>query len=203
MKKIIKDTLALCLITLIAGLLLGFVYKITKEPIAKQNEKAKLNAYKNVFEQLDSTENISEELLSDAQNAVDADKLNCVTVNEIVKAYDSDKNYLGLIITVTDSCGYGGNIKMTVGIDKDSVITGLEFLEINETAGLGMKAKDAAFKNKFIGMKTDKVICVKGGASAQGEYDAISSATITSNAVGDGINGALISYKTVGGDKDE
>lgn len=203
MKKIIKDTLALCLITLISGLLLGLVYKITKDPIAKQNEKAKLNAYKNVFEMLDTTEVLGDDVISDAQTAVENEKYNCVTVNEIVKAYDADKNYLGLIVTVTDSCGYGGNIKMTVGISKESVITGLEFLEINETAGLGMKAKDAAFKNQFIGMKADKVICVKGGASAQGEYDAISSATITSNAVGDGINGAVISFRTVGGDKDE
>ena len=203
MKKIIKDTLALCLITLIAGLLLGLVYKITKEPIEKQNEKAKLNAYKSVFEQLSYTENVSEEEIESAKKAISDEKYDCATVNEIVKAYDADNKYLGLIITVTDSCGYGGNIKMTVGIDSTSVITGLEFLEINETAGLGMKAKEAAFKNQFIGMKTEYVKCVKGGATGQGEYDAISSATITSNAVGDGINAALISYRAVGGDKDE
>ena len=38
MKKdsIVRDTLILTVITLIAGLLLGLVYQITKEPIAQQ-----------------------------------------------------------------------------------------------------------------------------------------------------------------------
>lgn len=44
MKKILKDTLALFLITLISGVLLGFVYKITKEPIKEQELKTKLAA---------------------------------------------------------------------------------------------------------------------------------------------------------------
>ena len=39
MKKIIKDSAILFVITLIAGLLLGVVYKITKEPIAEQKDK--------------------------------------------------------------------------------------------------------------------------------------------------------------------
>lgn len=43
MKKdsIVRDTLILTVITLIAGLLLGLVYQITKEPIAQQEEKCK------------------------------------------------------------------------------------------------------------------------------------------------------------------
>ena len=43
MKKdsIVRDTLILTVITLIAGLLLGLVYQITKEPIAQQEESAK------------------------------------------------------------------------------------------------------------------------------------------------------------------
>lgn len=36
MKKILKDTLALTVITVVIGLLLGIVYEVTKEPIAKQ-----------------------------------------------------------------------------------------------------------------------------------------------------------------------
>ena len=43
MKKILKDSLALFLITLVAGILLGLVYKITKEPIKEQEEKINKN----------------------------------------------------------------------------------------------------------------------------------------------------------------
>ena len=41
MNKIVKNTLILTLITVIAGFLLGAVYEITKDPIAKQEAQAK------------------------------------------------------------------------------------------------------------------------------------------------------------------
>ena len=42
---LVHDTICLFLITLIAGILLGGVYMITKKPIDKQNEKTKQEAY--------------------------------------------------------------------------------------------------------------------------------------------------------------
>ena len=47
--KIIKDALALTLITLVAGVALGGVYEITKDPIARQEAQAKAEAYEQVF----------------------------------------------------------------------------------------------------------------------------------------------------------
>ncbi len=41
-KSMIKDALILFAITLVAGLLLGFVHDVTKEPIRQQKAKAKL-----------------------------------------------------------------------------------------------------------------------------------------------------------------
>lgn len=48
-KNMIHDAGILFLITLIAGLLLGLVYEVTKEPIARQEEAAKVAAYQAVF----------------------------------------------------------------------------------------------------------------------------------------------------------
>ena len=59
MNKIVKDALILFAITLVAGVLLGFVYDITKDPIAAQNEKAKQEAYKEVMADADSFEALS------------------------------------------------------------------------------------------------------------------------------------------------
>ena len=39
MNKIIKEALVLMAITLVSGLLLGAVYSITKQPIARQRKK--------------------------------------------------------------------------------------------------------------------------------------------------------------------
>ena len=52
-KKILKDTLVLCVITFIAGLMLGAVEYITREPIAQAKIEAKNKAYKEVFEEAD------------------------------------------------------------------------------------------------------------------------------------------------------
>ena len=195
MKKIIKDSAILFVITLIAGLLLGVVYKITKEPIAEQKDKQKLEAYNKVFDKMNSYELVED--LDNAQKSVE--NMGSVIVNEVVKAYDSSKKKLGYIITVTDNGGYGGDIRMTVGIDTDGRITGLEILEINETAGLGMKAKEEDFRKQFVGIKAESITYSKTGKSADNEIDAISAATITTKAVTRGVNGALEVYRVMGG----
>ena len=200
MKKIIKDTLALALITIVAGILLGAVYMITKEPIAKQNEKIKIAAYNSVFAELDSYKEYED---VEALSKVLPEKgFNAVELNEVVYAYDKDGKNIGVIITVTDKEGYGGNIKMTVGIDMEGTITGLEILEISETAGLGMKAADKAFRNQFVGINADEVVYTKSGKTEPNEIDAISSATITTNAVTDGVNGVITVYKELVGGSD-
>ena len=49
MNKIVKNTLILTLITVIAGFLLGVVYEVTKTPIAQSQETAKKEAWQAVF----------------------------------------------------------------------------------------------------------------------------------------------------------
>ena len=49
MNKLVKDALVLTAITLIAGVCLGGVYEITKDPIAKAQESATQESYKAVF----------------------------------------------------------------------------------------------------------------------------------------------------------
>ena len=44
MKNMLKEAAILFAITVIAGAILGFIYDMTKEPIAEQNEKAKREA---------------------------------------------------------------------------------------------------------------------------------------------------------------
>ena len=200
MKKIIKDTLALALITIVAGLALGAVYMITKDPIAKQNEKIKIAAYNSVFAELDSYKEYDD--VKELSNVLSEKGIKAVELNEVVYAYDKDGKDIGVIITVTDKEGYGGNIKMTVGIDMEGTITGLEILEISETAGLGMKAADKEFRNQFVGINADEVVYTKSGKTEANEIDAISSATITTNAVTNGVNGAITVYKELVGGSD-
>ena len=56
MKEMIKNTGIMLAITLIAGLVLGFIYQITKEPIAEQNARKKQEACQEVFQDAASFE---------------------------------------------------------------------------------------------------------------------------------------------------
>lgn len=184
----IKNTVSLMLITVIAGLLLGVVHEITKEPIKEQRKQAKEEAYKEVFADAASFETISiSSSVSDEirQKGYDAD------VDEAMKVIDKEGAFSGYVMTITDHEGYGGDIQFAMGVRKDGTLNGISFLTIGETAGLGMKAKEDAFRNQFAGKNAEKFVYTKDGASAENEIDAISGATITTNAVTNGVNAGL------------
>ena len=134
----IKNTISLMLITLIAGLLLGAVYEITKEPIRKENQKAKEEAYKAVFADADAFEDvkIDEDKVAKALDEKGLD----ATINEAMKVLDKSGQQIGYVLTVTDHEGYGGDIQFAMGVQSDGTLNGISFLSISETAGLGMKA---------------------------------------------------------------
>ncbi len=200
MKNLIKDALILCVITLVAGLLLGTVYEVTKSPRAKQEEKAKQKSYKAVFENAESFEEteIDEDAVAKylEDNGV---KSSIAFVNEVVTAVDKKNEQLGYVITVTDKEGYGGEIKLAVGIQNDGTVNGISILSISETAGLGMKAKESKFKKQFEGKNVSEFVYTKNGAAADNEIDAISGATITTNAVTNGVNASIKCFAYLNG----
>lgn len=192
-KNIIKDALMLTFITLAAGLLLGFVYEITKEPIAKQNELTKQKAYKAVFSEADSFETQS----SEGAFSLASIGFETATVDEAANALDANGNVLGFVYTITTSEGYGGNITITIGIDNDGAVKGVEFLTLSETAGLGMKAKEDSFKNQYVGKTVVKFTYTKNGAANENEIDAISGATITTSAVTNAVNAGIALFDSI------
>ncbi len=191
----IKNTISLMLITLIAGLLLGAVYEITKEPIAKENQRAKEEAYKAVFADADSFEAITLDT-DEVQKELDGQGLDA-SINEAMKALDASGQPIGYVLTVTDHEGYGGDIQFAMGVQSDGTMNGISFLSISETAGLGMKAKEDSFRKQFEGKNAEKIVYTKNGASADNEIDALSGATITTNAVTNGVNAGLYYVHTL------
>lgn len=190
MKNMLKDAMVLFVITLFAGLLLGVVYEITKEPIAAQEEKARQEAFAEVFEAAENFVTMEEITQEKTDAVLAAAGISGVTVNEVVGAYDSTNQLLGYCITVTTHEGYGGDIKLTLGIDSQGSLNGISILEISETPGLGMKA-ESVLKPQFSGKKVEQFEYTKSGAMAENQIDAISGATITTKAVTNAVNGGL------------
>lgn len=195
MKSMLKDAGILFLITLISGLLLGLVYQVTKEPIAIQEEKARMAARKEVFQNADHFEDGEGFTEEAAREVLDGGGFTQAGINEYAAALDKDGKVLGYVITVTTYEGYGGDIKFTIGVREDGTLNGMSILSISETPGLGMKAEEV-LKPQFEGKKADSYVYTKDGASAENQIDAITSATITTNAVTNGVNAGLYYFQT-------
>ena len=199
MGKIIRNTLILTIITVVAGLGLGLVYEVTKEPIARTEEQAKKEAWQTVFSDVSLEDFKAVEvqpqsaiiaLTLDGKFSPEADKTVAdlgikATVDEVCEAADE-----GYVVTVTDKEGYGGDIQITVGVTKDGTVSGVSILSISETAGLGMRATEAKFQEQYVGKNTDKFYVSKDGGEGE-PIDAISGATITSRAFTGAVNTAI------------
>ena len=199
MKKntIIKDTIILTLITLVAGGLLGLVYDITKVPIAQPVEMAKQEAYKAVFEDADSFEVCVEADDADIAKYLADNGFTAQTVNEVMEAKDASGETLGYALNMTTSEGYGGDIVFSMGVRLDGTLNGISLLTLNETAGLGMNADKPEFKDQYQDKNVESFEVTKTGAAADNEINAISGATITSNAVTGGVNAGLCAFNYV------
>ena len=195
---IIKDAAILFIITLIAGVALGAVHAITLEPIAQATIASTNKTYSEVYPEASEFENTDEltAAVEQANTEVDTwglgNKAGKLSINDAMIAKDASGNAVGYMIIATSGEGYGGDIKMTVGISNEGKVTGIGFLTINETVGLGLKAKDADFKDQFVGKDASGLIeRVKTGNANEQQFNSISGATFTSSAVGLALNGAI------------
>ncbi len=197
MNKTVKDVMILTVITVIAGLLLGFFYNITKEPISAQQEKTKQEAYLRVFPGAVAIEPEPslEDKLASAHTYLTEAGYGQESIDEALLAKDASGNVLGYVFTVTTKEGYGGDIVISIGISKEGAMTGIEILSTNETAGLGMMADTDEFKNQFAGRTVAKFSYTKAGAAAEYEIDAISGATITTNAMVNAVDAGLAFFE--------
>ncbi len=187
----LKEAGILFAITLLSGLILGFVYELTKEPIRLQQEKAIQEACAAVFPEAES-KGLSFEPLQAVPSIALSEELAAsgVEVGCAYEAVASDGSFCGYVVESTSKEGYGGNIVLYVGVTGDGTVSGVSILQIAETPGLGMKAEDELVP-QFAGVQTDAFGYTKSGSVADNEIDAISGATVTTKAVVNAINGAL------------
>ncbi len=189
MSKMIKNACILLAITVVAGLCLGFVYELTKEPIAQVEEQAKKEAWQAVFPDADLSDFVEDEVNEDAADEALTEMDVNGSIDEVCTVGDT-----GYVITTTDKEGYGGDIQITVGITTDGTINGVSILSISETAGLGMRAQEPSFYTQYEGINTDHFYVAKDGGEGD-PIDALSGATITSRAVTGAVNAAIGYYQ--------
>ena len=191
MREMLKNAGILLAITVIAGFVLGAVYQITKEPIAIAKEQAKNKAYKEVF--ADAADFTEVEVQTDA---LASGGIAGSDINNVFEARGADGSVLGYVLVVTNHEGYGGDIQFTMGIANDGMTNGISILAIAETPGLGMEA-ESVLKPQYAGKNVTQFTVTKTGAVSDEQIDAISGATITSDAVTNGVNAGLYYFQNV------
>ena len=188
-----KDALVLFAITLVSGLCLGFVYDLTKEPIAQATIDKNNRTYQEVLASASTFADVdgSAEAIAELAASGELAGFGGVAIESVLAGTDASGTVVGYVINSLSNDSYGGAVKISVGFDSEGTITGVGIREINDTPGLGLKAKEPAFRNQYVGKNEEALTVTKMGASASNEIDAISGATVTSNATTNAVNAAL------------
>lgn len=145
------------------AVLLAAVNSVTKDKIAENTMKSKKDAVLNIFDKGTDCE-----LYSTLEDG-----------SEVYLVY-RENGVIGYCAFVS-SVGFGGNIDMMVGINGAYETEGVKIVSMSETPGVGTKTNTPDFLNRFIGASHSDPV---------GAVDAVSGATISSNAVKAGVSAA-------------
>lgn len=170
---ILRLTAILLAVTAAVALLLGGVNALTEGRIADLTAEKTAEAIRTVLPS--EAEPLALEEFPDETGCVDA----------VYRMGDD-----GWAIEVVVG-GSQADIRMMVGVLADGTVSGISFIKMAETPGLGDVAKQAtakgeAFRDQFIGVGGAVAVTKDGGT-----IDALSGATVTSRAVVNGVNAAL------------
>ncbi len=176
---VLRLTLTLLLITAVVAAALAGVNSVTAPVIAALNEQ--------------KTQQAIEVVLPGGGQQIDAPAVDVGVA--IGKVYKGENGYA---VEVLPS-GFDNTITMMVGVDFDGTVLGISIVDHTETAGLGAVAaaktsKGEEFRAQFVGM-SGSVGTAKRGT---GTLDAITGATITSEAICTGVNAALACVANLG-----
>lgn len=179
--------LKLLLITAIAGFALGLTNYLTEEPIAQQRIQADIDARLAVLPSASDFEEI--ELNRSPEDDV--------KIVELYKGIDGTKEIAGYTFKMLAK-GFGGDMEVIVGMDVEGNVAAVRIGGHSETPGLGAKASDEDFLEQFAGKTAENPIEVKkAGDLADNEVQALTGATITSDAVSDAVNAAMEYYNEI------
>lgn len=167
--------LTLTVVSVVAAVGLGFVYKVTKGPIEKANLDKQLKAVESVISGYDNSP-VGESYKMAFPDGKDS--------MEIYPA-KLDGELVGMAVKTKSPNGYSGDIWLMVGFNKDGTISNIVVTQHLETPGLGSKMTSEKFLGQYIGKdpaKTNLKVKKDGGS-----IDAISGATISSRAFSEAV----------------
>lgn len=188
MKSIVKLGLILLLICAIAAIALGLTYELTIDQIIFQRNAISEQARKEVLSNAEEFKPLDENIFNEISSADP-------TIQEIYLGYKGTE-VVGYAIKSAGQ-GYGGNVEVITGIDVQGMITGVRIGNHLETPGLGANAQNPSFYEQYDGKSTETEIKVVKNNPQDNEIEALSGATITSDAVTDAVNSSAAAFDII------
>jgi electron transport complex protein RnfG len=181
MRDLTRLILILTVIAAAAGLLLAVTNQVTADPIAKAARRESVEALKAVLPEFDN------------------DPATCaLTVQAAGRAWTffaarRGGTFVGAAFEAASAKGYGGEIRLMIGVNADQSLRQVRVLAQQETPGLGAKIAQAPFISQFERRPVDGTTWAvrKDG----GDFDAVTGATISSRAVLDAVRTGLEVYR--------
>ncbi|HHV38280.1 MAG TPA: RnfABCDGE type electron transport complex subunit G [Tepidimicrobium sp.] len=187
MNETVKLGLILFLITAISAGILAISNEATSiriaeaERLADQAAKQETLPNGKTFEEMD--EKLEEAIIRDNPN-----------ITEIYEGYDGDE-LVGYTFKMNVN-GYGGDIEFMAGISTEGKIMGIKVLNHAETPGLGANSTKPYFTESFRNKPVDQEVVAEREPAGENEVQAITSATMTTDAIVEGVNTAREVYNS-------
>ncbi len=181
--------LTLFLVSAVASTTLGFVYELTKAPIAEAKRQKKLSAIKVVVPSFDNNPDGEMFKVPAGENGTDS--------LEVYPAKNGEE-VIGYAIKTYTNQGFSGLIELMVGFELSGNIHNISVLYHAETPGLGDKMEEKKFP-KWVGQfkgknPSEHDLRVKKDG---GELDAITATTISSRAYCDAVDRAHRAFEFI------
>lgn len=188
-----KSAVTLCIITVIAGAALSGVYALTKDTIAEQKLAQEQESYQAVCSQ--AVEFVSDEMLDgrieELAGGIYGTDFGKSYINKALVGKNAAGETVGYVLSVTSGDAFDGEMVLSIGLDLEGIVTGIEFTTITETTGMGMLVREPEFKNQYLGVDVERFVLNKAGGSTEpNEIDGVTGATFSSTAVTNAVNAA-------------
>jgi len=184
MKHIIKPALSLFVVAALSAVSLGIIYNVTLEPIENNRRRVQ--------------ERMLREILAEAHAFREKQTRTYGSMVRVFEGLLEDETVVGYVIELAPM-GYGGAINMMVGISKkQNAVSGMRVLRHSETPGFGAYIVRESFFRRFDGISLNPLTVVRR-SPGENEIQAITSSTITTQAVTNAVNEAIEWYNREAG----
>lgn len=192
----LRGIVGLVILLAIAGAGLTLIDQVTREPIAQREAERAQAILTQLLPPTDYDNHVLSDVITVTAQGLDRPMR--------IHRARLEEQPMATIADLTTPHGYSGDIRLLVAADVEGVVIGVRVIEHRETPGLGdaIEAERSNWIDQFQGRRVapnDRGDARSWAPSRRGgDFDTLTSATITSTAVIDAVRAALLTQHALG-----